>query len=294
MLIPKEEAVKTAEGEIKKLLQIADDGPIDDELPGRLLKLSAEEKDTTIQYAMLTTAARLAARLGKANEIRRALDELTQKYQFDRLRAAGRLLYDARTRPLASDAKLQLAALAEDLGDEAIATEEIDYASAFYDLSIEWSPRDRANLRRRREKGKQIDTILPEFRKAAAAQKLISNIPPDPAAHQTWGSYLCFVRAKWESGLVHLTKAKDADLKDLAQSDLAVDDKPQSWLALASRWKDFASKQPDGISKQGSNAAARYWYQKAVGQLTGLEKLRAEAALSELPALDEDPVRSFP
>ncbi|QDT08537.1 PD40 domain-containing protein [Planctomycetes bacterium K23_9] len=290
--IPTEEVVKKAKNEIKQLLQIADDGPIDDGLPNRLLNLVAEEKDTTVHYAMLTTAARLAGRLGKAGEIRRALDELTQRYQFDRLRVAGRLLYDARTRPLASDAKLQLAALAEDLGDEAIATEEIDYASAFYDLAIEWSPLDRTSLRRRRDKGKQIDSILPEFRKAVAAQKLIDQIPPDPAAHQTWGSYRCFARGKWEAGLVHLSKAKDPELKDLTQSDLAVDDKPQSWLDLASRWKDYASKQPDGTAKQGANAAARYWYQRAIGKLTGLDKLRAETALNELPVASDHPPRT--
>ena len=183
---------------------------------------------------------------------------------------------------------------AERLGDAAVAEEEIAYASAFYNIAINWSARERDDLRRRRDKGEKIDAFLSEFRDAQPARKHLAEDPNHPQANQVWGSYLCFVRGKWQTGLPALALAADEDLRQLAQHDLAVADNPESMLALAEQWVQYAEGQQQDQVRHAALAAAKFWYRQATSRLKGADRLRAEASANQQEIPAGFPARDWP
>ncbi len=237
----------------------------------------------TIRYSMLTIACQLAVGTGDVDTLRSALELLGEKYQFDRLLVAGRLLSDVRTVSMPTKTKSRFAAFAEDLGDESLSKEEVIYAAGFYDLTIRWTQRDPEKLRERRTKSSRVKKIMAEFRRAVPAKDRLTESPNDPKANQTWGSYLCFVRGNWKTGLPLLAQSQSLELRDLAVRDLSAAKDPALWLQVAQAWQELADTQTDETAKMGAYEAARYWYQKSADELKGFGKLQANAALKRLP-----------
>jgi hypothetical protein len=187
-----------------------------------------------------------------------------------------------------------MATWAERLGDAALTEEEIAYASAFYEIAISWSSRERANLRRRREKAEQVDTLLPAYRRAAPARERLQSDPANPAANGRWGAYLCFVRGKWREGLPALALSDDDRLRELAEADLAVGNDPQEMLKVAAEWRDYAEAHEESAAGDGALIAAHYWYSRAAERLQGVEKLRASANAAKISLPAGSSTRNWP
>lgn len=113
---------------------------------------------------------------------------------------------------------------------------------------------------------------------AEAKLKADSN---DAGAHLVLGRYYC-LDEDWKSALPHLAKGEDADLRQLAQRELAPPAEPHSQMALADAWWALAQAR-QGEDHDSWLLRAGYWYDRAHAKLSsGLERLKAEKRLEEL------------
>lgn len=105
--------------------------------------------------------------------------------------------------------------------------------------------------------------------------------PNDAEAHLVLGRYYC-LDDDWKSALPHLTKGSDADLRQLAQRELAPPTGPSEQMMLADAWWALAQAR-QGEERDSWLLRAGYWYDRAHAKLSsGLERLKAEKRLEEL------------
>ena len=113
-----------------------------------------------------------------------------------------------------------------------------------------------------------------------AEAKLKAN-PKDSEAHLALGRHYCF-EDDWKNGLPHLAKGRDADLRQLAQRDLASPTEPNEQIKLANAWWELAQVR-EGEERDSLMLRAGHWYDRAHEQLTsGIARLKAEKRLEEL------------
>ena len=83
-----------------------------------------------------------------------------------------------------------------------------------------------------------------------------------------------------------MSKGSDPDLKAVALLDLAGPATAEARAAVGARWQKFALGL-DESRRKPYFAAAQFWYLQAIGELTGLRRLRVKrelASIGEIPA----------
>lgn len=120
-----------------------------------------------------------------------------------------------------------------------------------------------------REAAERITPVMEKLKKA----------PQDTSANLAAGSYLCFVRRSWNSGLPLLAKSDSAQLKSLATAELAHPTSPTAVIKLADGW--FAAAPTLSAADRGSALLhAIDLYRSASSALTGLEKIAVDARIA--------------
>jgi hypothetical protein len=115
----------------------------------------------------------------------------------------------------------------------------------------------------------------------AQAEAKLKASPDDGDAHLLLGRCCC-LDDDWKKGLPHLAKGSDAQLRQLAEQDVASPKETAVQLRLADGWWTL------GEARQGEEAdalrlRAGYWYDRAHAQLTsGFNRLKVEKRLEEL------------
>ena len=125
-----------------------------------------------------------------------------------------------------------------------------------------------------------------------AEAKLKTN-PNDADAHLLLGRCYC-LGDDWKKGLPHLAKGGDAQLRQLAEQDLAAPRESAAQIKLADAWWTL------GKAHQGEEAdalllRAGYWYDRAHATPTsGFNRLKAEKRLEEIVEIRHSPRRPSP
>ncbi len=116
--------------------------------------------------------------------------------------------------------------------------------------------------------------------------------PDDPAAHDLLGAWYCLVQDDWATGLGHVARGGNVQLRALARAEWAPTgaDVPapangsapaavsKDPLARGDAWWDAAAEQTD--ARLVALGRAGYWYRRvAPGTLGGLRKLHVERRL---------------
>ncbi len=126
-----------------------------------------------------------------------------------------------------------------------------------------------------------------------AALKTIAGNPDDAAAHSVIGSYRCFIKGDWATGLQSLAKGNSADLRDAARAELSLlesdDPAPTVALRVANAW--WVAAESTGRPEMDATAIkahAAAMYQDLTGMLTDpldaqLAKSRAGKPTPQLP-----------
>jgi hypothetical protein len=115
--------------------------------------------------------------------------------------------------------------------------------------------------------------------------------PTDPASNLTVGRFRCFQKGDWDSGLPMLALGSDSTLKALAEKELAEPKSADEQAKLADGWWTAAEKE-EGTTRRHIHSQAAHWYRRALPDLTGLDKARAEKRLEEPGPLPEADGRS--
>lgn len=105
--------------------------------------------------------------------------------------------------------------------------------------------------------------------------------PKDAEANLELGKYYGLIKHHWDKAIPYLAKGSDAALKGLAERDLAGPRDTLPQVALADAWWDLAAKEQDP-ARLALQVRAAFWYDKAIGQLTGLSHTKAQKRLDQV------------
>lgn len=171
---------------------------------------------------------------------------------------------------------LQLASIAEQRDDEERANKCFSVAASLARKTkdqqlVRQVTQKTTDFRDRMKAARETDKLLERYRQS----------PSDPDVCLKVGSHLCFENDDWESGLPLLSKGSDAALARIVRGEPAASRSPQAAIAVADQWAEWGSQQK-AASKAGAARRAAYFYAKALGSLSGLERASVEKRLKAL------------
>jgi hypothetical protein len=248
----------------------------------KLMSVAREEKDLGQRYGLMSRARSIAIAAGEARLALRVAAEMVNVYQIDASRAALATLQAVAKSSPAEGQEAQLAESAAAMLEDAITRDNLEAAMELGAMALAAAKKSHNTELQKRlvRRGKELQ----EIRRAAAEAepfraKLASN-PADPEANLAVGRYHCLARHDWKTGLPMLARGSDADLKAAAQRELMEPDEAEGQLQLADRWWGLAEK-AEGGAQEALYARGQLWYRKALPQLTGLDRARAEKRLAD-------------
>lgn len=114
------------------------------------------------------------------------------------------------------------------------------------------------------------------------AAKVLQDRPLDPSANLAVGRYFCISRGDWATGINHLALGS-GKLREVAERELTVNATTSAAdrVTLAEQWEAAAASLTES-DRSLAQAAAVYWYEKALPSLAGLQKLKVEQAIKKI------------
>jgi formylglycine-generating enzyme required for sulfatase activity len=241
------------------------------------------------QYVLLRKAVDLACDGGDAALMLEMLGPLTDSFTIDPLVAKAAML-ERFTKGPRSPARVQsLVEGSRGVIDDAMSEDRYEIASTLArtvaDACSRSTPQVRKEAADRRKRVQQVQTQFEEVQKAL---EVLKAKPEDAEANLAAGSWYCFVKDDWRTGLPHLAKGSDALLKSQAQRELSLPPgTPEDQLKLADAWWDGAAERR-GEEKAAMLRCAGHWYEQAIGKLDGINKTKAEKRLAQIAELAQE------
>ena len=256
--------------------------------PAARVKLAAEllqqgrdtKEDQALRFVLLQEARDLAARGGDAGLAFTAIDEIGRTFAVEALASKAavlKLTVDSADTKEAGKAVLDLTL---PLIAEALHTDSYDAARVLGQVAEAAARKAKSpslvlDAQKRRE---EISVAATGFGKQQAYLDRLKDNPKDAEANLELGKYYGLRKRHWDKALPYLAKGGDDTLKPLAERDLAGPRDTLPQLALADAWWELAGKESEP-AKLALQARAAFWYDKAIGQLTGLNRTKAQKRL---------------
>ncbi len=249
-------------------------------LLGILTSDAEKEKDPALKYLIYEQACELAIEIAKADSIVQLTDAMATHWEIDALKQQQTML--TRAKPVTSTSQESMLAECEKLLTTAEAADRLDMALAFSKLALKAGEKIKGqDLKPLQMKARELDAALDAADKARLATAALAKDPNDVQAHLNLGRYLCFYKSDWANGLPHLAQCTVGDEKTLATDDLAAPDDAAMQAQLAERWYQLG-KRKAGVSRTACYQRANEWLNKALPQLSGDDKAKAEKLQGEL------------
>jgi hypothetical protein len=284
---PSAAAQKEAEKTIRSLFkaEYAKQAPDAMKAFARKLLEQAEgtKEDVTARYVLLREARDIAAAAGDPETVLSAVDSLAAGYALDplalRLAAMSAVGRTIRT----PEASVALARRAHAAAEAAVAADDYETAAAFAQraAAAARTAKDPILLEAVQARVREISEIRIELARVQVSIKKLADAPEDPEANLTVGRFRCFVIGAWDAGLPLLARGSDPALKDAAVKDLKGPSDGAACLEAADPWWALAEKESSKSAKAALIMRAVYWYEKAVPQMTGLNRLKVEERLKQ-------------
>jgi tetratricopeptide (TPR) repeat protein len=282
--VPKAEALTAAEKTIKEVFkdEYAKTTTADKlALAQKLLEQAGETKDdVAARYVLYQQAIDLATQAGDLKQAFKTADELAKEFAVSSAALKVAAVDKAAAAVAAGDAKALVDTLLPII-DEAVAEDEYEAAARIAKAAETAAKKAKtvALISQVQSRAKDIDKLKASFEKVQVALTTLTTNADDAGANLLVGRHYCFVKGDWDKGLTFLVKGSDANLKALAQKDIALPTVAADQLAVADGWYDLAAKESPKTQLQ---LRAHYWYKEAVAGLTGISKTKAEKRLAEL------------
>jgi hypothetical protein len=255
------------------------------QLATKLAKNAAETRDDPeSEYAISMEAIDLCVGVGDALSAFRAVDELVMTFQIDPISTKTELLKRAAKEAKAVPLKRMMAVIGLKLAGDASAAEQYVAAKELATLSLGLAKpsRDPSVIKRASEQQLRLAEMLKVWQKVSEAREKLKTDADDPTANEAVGRYLCLVRQSWDEGMPALAKGANLELKTLAKLDLnvAVDADATAQAEVGDAWwRVVDSRKAKDPEKAQLILRVAFWYEKAIGGLTGLKKAEAEKRL---------------
>ena len=129
---------------------------------------------------------------------------------------------------------------------------------------------------------KEITDIKRRLGELGQAEATLKTKPGDARANLTVGLHHCLDEGDWERGIPHLAKGSDEGLRKLAKMELLDIKAATAQGSLGNAWYDLAEKENNPLRKAQYQNRARYWYERAGGEATGVLALKIKNRLETL------------
>ncbi len=231
------------------------------------------------RFAMLSEAIRLAGLSADMALLQQATETMGKSFdgnEYELFAKAAEATAGKLVQPMAFR---NLAQSCEDAAD--IAADLMLYDTANHLLAIAINALDRGGL------GASVPPLRDRIKlfnrwKARATSyrdglEKLKSTPDDGDANQSVGTFLCFVRGRWEEGLPYLSHASDPSLAAAAQAEASTPLGAGGEMVIAGKWADAGKGSEE--DRPRCDYRARYWYVRAAAVLVGPERKAAEEKL---------------
>lgn len=287
LLPPDPDAQEKALKAIREVFEVdyAKNSPADRQVFARkLLKDAvATRGDRVSQFVLFLQARDIAAQAGDLVTAFRAIDAVAKEFAVDPLALkVGTLskLAPTTTHDLAGPA----VAACFNVVDDAVARDHYDLG-LFVLKKAETLAKNPTNVSLQAKvqaRAKDIIDLRKERENLRSAEKLLAEKPDDPAANLQVGGFLCFLKSDWARGLPMLRKGGDGNLGRIIETELAGPSSPELRMDLGDAWLKVAEADGRDLAKANLKLRARYWYEQALGGLTGFPRTRVQKLLEDL------------
>lgn len=244
-----------------------------------LVQAAKASTEPNERYVLLRQSSELA---GRAGDVALALQviEIMGEFEIDVLSEKGKAMLALAEKPIDSQQAGAFFNAAQSVIAEALSAGRHELAA---DLSRAVCRSCQRSKEFRKKALEQRDRVQAHCRRQAERREAEANLqanPEDAGAHLALGRQCCLAD-DWTSGLPHLAKGSDAELRELARRDLASPAGPAEQTELADAWWTLG-KGRQGEDREALLLRAGHWYDRARGKLaSGLERLKAEKRLEE-------------
>lgn len=256
-------------------------------LAQKLTVVAARTRDDDIgRFALLTVARGVATDAGDVTTAIIAVDNLTDAFDLSGL-PLKKEIYLRVVRVLKSPQDFRLLWRHMDAAvDQAFAVDDYTAAKQFAAFALNAASRVQepslnALARQRVQEVGQTQQAFTAFEQASGQLQLD---PDEVSANLRAGSFLCFVKGDWSSGLPLLAKGSDEKLAALAARELAATVQAEA-IAIGDGWWEAAQSRTRREKEQAQRHAAA-WYMRALADAERLAKATVEQRLGEIDRLN--------
>ncbi|MFZ5831240.1 MAG: LamG-like jellyroll fold domain-containing protein [Planctomycetota bacterium] len=289
--VPSPEEIATAEQQIREVygqkLTNADS-------PARKTALSAElasvagtgSESPAMRYALLRSAAELDADAGEIEGAFEKIDRIGASFAMTSWALKAQMLERVESVALRSGNPLlgqEILSQAQAAIDTALRDGDVSSASQLLKAGVPSARRakDRRLVAMLQEKAKDLDRVATEYGGIAERESAQELDLADAASRRLLGRWHALVRGDFARGLPHLASSKDGSYKEVAAADLANPTDGDAQAILGDRWWQTA-KEEKGIEQARAEERAKFWFRRALKQLSGMNRAKLEKHLDEL------------
>jgi hypothetical protein len=231
--------------------------------------------------ALLQVARDIAVAAGDGKTAYRAIELLDEFFCVDAMKMKAAALHSFSEQAGTNAEHLSVTEQAILLAEAAVASDDFAIAAKLANLAFDGARKGRSStlLKQVTESRERLESLAKAYEKVAPELAVLKDRPDDADANLVVGTYRCFMKGEWDTGLPMLALGSDAKLKDLAIEDLRRPSSPAEKAALGDRWWDFASAAGAPV-QSGAQDRALLWYREALPGLSGLMKDKIEKRLS--------------
>ena len=257
-------------------------------LAEKLMQVAGETtNDPAVKFVLLDAARKLLVAAGEIDQTLTVVATLADEFDEDLRELQLASLAAMADLSLPADRRDQLAAALLKLINQSVAEEEFAAADEFAKLAVRISARSSdVNLRRAIvQRRSELTRLGDDFRAVRQAREKLAADPTDPAANLVVGRFLCFALADFEQGVPHLVRSGKEPFAAAAGADqAAVQGPPDAALAAGDAWYALAEsiRNSDKELLPAALVRTRHWYERALPQLSGLDKARVEKRMQEI------------
>jgi hypothetical protein len=245
-------------------------------LAADMVDVASRTPQPASRFALLRKAEELATEAADVDSALAVHQKLADQFDLGKSTAVLDFFHGwSRAATSAADSQKLARAAAQGVAMEIVAG-RYESARQILKLGLAWAKRtsDRALLNQLASLGADIANSEAEEKRLAPALTTLEKNPADGPANTQVGSYRCFIKADWTTGLPLLAKGDNSRLKHLADMELSSPMETAAKVAIADGWWTVSESQT-GPARAAVRIHAGMWYADASANLTGLEKVRA-------------------
>lgn len=250
-----------------------------------LYRQGTETRDNPpAQYMLFVEARNLALESGNKDVLDRSLRRIAHNFEVDFVEFGAAFFEEAAKRGRTAPANKAAAQIALDLAQEAFGKDKLAEAVRLAASALEMARKasDSLTIKKAAAVRRKLEDFQPRYEAFLKASAQLQTNPDDPDANLAYGSYLCFAKQEWPSGLRHLAKGNHPALKALADLELAAPTEYPKMVELGDKWWEAADTTANETLKEAYRARAGYWYRRVQSHVSGLTKTRVDRRLQEL------------